>query len=243
MIEYVNQLGAGAPLTGPAPTGTDAVVWSLDTTADALGGYRTQDAPTVLDAGEREKAARLRLPGLRHRYLAAHLGVRVLLGSYLGLPPQEVPLTREDCPCCGEPHGRPAVTGNPLHFSLSHTGDIAYIALAALPVGVDIEMTPSAETVTDVIRSLHPDETGELNALTPAERPEALARLWSRKEACLKAAGTGLALGLVDPYVGTRPTPPPLADYTLIDLPAPRGHAAALALTHPGSTPGPGTTV
>ncbi|MFI8345174.1 4'-phosphopantetheinyl transferase family protein [Streptomyces sp. NPDC085639] len=240
MIEYVNQLGADGPVIGPAPTGTDALVWSLDTTAHILGGHRTQDALTVLDAGEREKAARLRLPGLRHRYLAAHLGVRVLLGGYLGLSPQAVPLTREDCPCCGEPHGRPAVTGNPLHFSLSHTGDIAYIALAALPVGVDIEKTPSPETVADVIRSLHPDETAELGALPPAERPEALARLWSRKEACLKATGTGLALGLVHPYVGTRPTPPHLADFTLVDLPAPDDHAAALALTHPGSTPGHG---
>ncbi|MFJ7589413.1 4'-phosphopantetheinyl transferase family protein [Streptomyces sp. NPDC097617] len=242
MIEYVNQLGSGAPSTGPAPVGTDALVWSLDTTAQVLGGHRVQDADTVLDAGEREKAARMRLPGLRHRYLAAHLGLRILLGGYLELPPQAVPLTREDCPCCGDAHGRPAVTGNPLHFSLSHTGDIAYIAVAALPVGVDIEMTPSPETVTDVIRSLHPDETTELNALTPAERPEALARLWSRKEACLKANGTGLALGLVHPYVGTHPTPPPLADYTLFDLPAPHGHAAALALTHPVSASGPGTS-
>ncbi|MFB6559013.1 hypothetical protein ACFCYH_08975 [Streptomyces sp. NPDC056400] len=74
MIEYVNQLGSGAPRIGPPPMGTNASVWSLDTAADPVGGYRVEEADAVLDAGEREKAARLLLPGHRHRYLAAHLG-------------------------------------------------------------------------------------------------------------------------------------------------------------------------
>ncbi|MGW6982186.1 4'-phosphopantetheinyl transferase family protein [Streptomyces sp. NPDC054932] len=237
MIEYVNRLGPGTPRTGPAPTGTTAIVWSLDITAHTIGGHRVEDAHAVLDAEERAKAARLLRPDARHRYLAAHLGLRILLGSHLGLPPREVPLTREKCPCCGGPHGRPAITDSAVHFSLSHSGDLAYVALAARPVGVDIEETPSPEAVADVINSLHPEETAELGALAPEERPQALARVWSRKEACLKATGTGLALGLTDPYVGTHPTPPLLTGYTLTDLPAPAGYTAALATINPTPTP------
>ncbi|MGW6982371.1 4'-phosphopantetheinyl transferase superfamily protein [Streptomyces sp. NPDC054932] len=233
MIEHVNQLGVTPPHTGPPPTGTTAVVWSLDTTLHTVGGHPTTDADTVLDTGEREKAARLLLPGARHRYITSHLGLRILLGSYLRLPPHTVPLTRETCPCCGGPHGRPAVTGSPLHFSLSHSGDLAYIALAAHPVGIDIEQTPDTNTVTDIINSLHPTETTELNALTPPERPQALARVWTRKEACLKATGTGLAQGLVHPYVGTHPTPTQPPGHVLTDLPTPAGYTAALAITHP----------
>ncbi|MDX3540988.1 4'-phosphopantetheinyl transferase superfamily protein, partial [Streptomyces sp. MB09-01] len=207
MIERVNQLGSQTTRTGPPPTGAGVSVWSWNTMADLVGGHPVQEAGTVLDADERGRAERMVRPADRHRYLASHLGLRVLLGSHLGLAPQDIRLIREDCPCCGGPHGRPAVADTALHFSLSHSGDMAYLALAARPVGVDIEAIPSPQAVADVINALHPAETAELNALAVERRPVALARLWARKEAVLKATGTGLALGLTDPYVGTHPTP------------------------------------
>ncbi len=229
VIEQVNQLGSRTPRTGPPPTGAGVSVWSWKTTADVVGGRPVQEAGTVLDADERARAAGMVRPADRHRYLASHLGLRVLLGSCLGLAPQDVRLIREDCPCCGAPHGRPAVAGAALHFSLSHSGDMAYLALAAQPVGVDIEEIPSPQAVADVINVLHPAETAELNALAIGQRPLALARLWARKEAVLKATGTGLAEGLAHPYVGTHPTPTHPPGWTLTDLPAPDDYRAALA--------------
>ncbi|KJY16595.1 MULTISPECIES: 4'-phosphopantetheinyl transferase family protein [Streptomyces] len=234
MIEHVNQLGPTAPAAGPAPTPDTPVVWALNTTIDAVGGHPVAEASSVLDAEERERAARFHTPGLAHRYVASHLALRTLLGVYLDRPPHTVRLTREDCPCCGAPHGRPNIPGNPLHFSLSHSGDHAYIALATTPVGVDIEEHPTPQTLTDVLHLLHPTETQELTALPDAERITALARCWARKEACLKAAGTGLANGLTDPYVGTLPRPAAVPGYHLTDLPTPTRYQAALAtLTAP----------
>ncbi|MGR4878980.1 4'-phosphopantetheinyl transferase family protein [Streptomyces sp. LARHCF249] len=230
MIDHVNELGDGAPRTGPPPEGGAVAVWALDTLRESVGGRPVAGAEAVLDPAEQERAGRLLRPADRHRYLASHLGLRVLLGSYLGLAPQEVALVRETCPCCGGPHGRPAVAGGPLHFSLSHSGDLAYLAFAAVPVGIDVEETPSAEALVDLLPLLHPAETAELNALPEADRLPALARVWCRKEACLKADGTGLALGLTDPYVGSAPTPAPVQGRTLRDLPAPAGYAAALAV-------------
>ncbi|MFF8266665.1 4'-phosphopantetheinyl transferase family protein [Streptomyces sp. NPDC016562] len=235
MIEYVEQLGGAVPRIGPPPEGAAVAVWSMDTLRDVVGGYRVAEAAAVLDADERERAARLLRPGVRQRYLASHVGLRVLLGGYLGMPAREVRLVREDCPCCGGPHGRPAVAGGAVHFSLSHSGDMAYFAFAGVPVGVDVEETPSAEAVVDVLPTLHPAESAELTALEPGERRAALARGWSRKEACLKAIGRGLALGLVEPYVGCGPTPATVADWTLADLPAPAGYTAALAVAAPSS--------
>ncbi|MFJ3964919.1 4'-phosphopantetheinyl transferase family protein [Streptomyces sp. NPDC090036] len=233
MITHVNQLGPETPHTGPAPTGTQAIVWSLDTTAHTIAGHHIHDAHTILDTEERTKAARFLQPDDRHRYTASHVALRILLGKYLNQPPQHITLTREPCPTCGGPHGRPALTHPNLHFSLSHSGNLAYIALAATPVGIDIEQTPTPQTVNDIINTLHPTETAELNALAPHQQPPALARLWARKEACLKATGTGLAQGLTHPYVSTHPTPPPTPGWTLTDLPAPHGYTAALALTQP----------
>ncbi|MFD4245592.1 4'-phosphopantetheinyl transferase family protein [Streptomyces sp. NPDC058525] len=231
MIDHVNELTDEAPRTGTPPEGAAVAVWSLDTLRDSVAGRPVAEAGEVLDAAEQERAARLRRPADRHRYLASHLGLRVLLGGYLGLAPHEVVLVRETCPCCGGPHGRPAVAGGgPVHFSLSHSGDVAYLAFSGVPVGIDVEETPSQEALADVLPLLHPAEIAELNALPEADRPAGLARVWCRKEACLKAQGTGLALGLVDPYVGSAATPAPVPGWTLRDLPAPPHYAAALAV-------------
>lgn len=133
---------------------------------------------------------------------------------------------------------RPARRGRgALHFSLSHSGDVAYLAFARVPVGVDVEAVPRAAAVADVMGALHPAETAELTALPEADRRVAMGRVWSRKEAYLKGTGTGLALGLADPYVGSGPTPATVPGWTLTDLPAPPGYAAALAL--PTADPAP----
>jgi 4'-phosphopantetheinyl transferase len=231
VIEHVNELGVGAPRVGTLPTGAAVSVWSLDTTLETVGGHRVSGIPPMLDGNERDRATRLLRAGDRQRYLASHIGLRVLLGAFLGRPPEEVTFHREECPCCGEPHGRPAVTGGGVHFSLSHSDDLAYYAFAAVPVGVDVEAVPAEAAVADVLASLHPDETAELTALAdPEDRRLALGRVWARKEAYFKGLGTGLALGLSDPYIGSAPTPAPVPDWTLTDLPTPPGYTAALAL-------------
>ncbi|MCX5378289.1 4'-phosphopantetheinyl transferase superfamily protein [Streptomyces sp. NBC_00091] len=230
MSEYVSQLDGAAPLTGPPPAGSAVAVWSLDTTRELIGGHGAAGAAALLDTAEQERAARLLRPADRRSYLASHLGLRVLLGGYLGLPPEKVVLVREDCPCCGGPHGRPAVAGGAVHFSLSHSDDMAYFAFAGVPVGVDVEGVPGAAAVADVLSSLHPAEAAELTALPEAEQQVALARVWARKEACLKGTGVGVALGLAEPYVGSAPAPAAVPGWTLSDLPAPPAYAAALAV-------------
>ncbi|MEU8433569.1 4'-phosphopantetheinyl transferase superfamily protein [Streptomyces sp. NPDC029216] len=230
MIDQLNQLDGGEPGFGALPTGSDVAVWSLDTTLGVIGGHETGGATALLDADERERAARLLRPGDRRSYLASHLGLRVLLGGYLGLAPEEVRFVREDCLHCAGPHGRPAVAGGGVHFSLSHSDGLAYFAFAGVPVGVDVEGLPSAAAVADVLTSLHPAETAEITALPEEARRAALARVWCRKEACLKATGAGLAEGVAEPYVGSAPTPARVPGWTLGDLPAPAGYAAALAV-------------
>ncbi|MET9883705.1 4'-phosphopantetheinyl transferase superfamily protein [Streptomyces sp. NPDC006430] len=230
MSTNLNRLGEDTPRTGELPAGAAVSVWSLDTTLDVVGGHRIDEALSILDADEHERAGRLLRPRDRHRYLASHVGLRVLLSGYLGLAPQEVALVREDCPCCDGPHGRPAVKGAPVHFSLSHSDGLAYFAFAGVPVGIDVEGVPSPAAVADILKNLHPAETAELSALPEAERQEALARLWSRKEAYLKGTGTGIATGVVEPYVGSGPRPAPVPGWQLTDLPAPPTYAAALAV-------------
>jgi 4'-phosphopantetheinyl transferase len=58
-----------------------------------------------------------------------------------------------------------------------------------------------------------------------------------RKEACGKATGTGVLHGALHRYVGTGAHPARLSDdLHLLDVPAPPGHAAAVALRVPAGT-------
>lgn len=113
------------------------------------------------------------------------------------------------CPSCGsDAHGRPWVRqlGQPLHVSLSRSGPHLVTVIADSPVGVDVEVAH-----VDVHPSLvlAPGETGDL------------ARTWARKEAILKARGTGLTTPMSEVV---------LADERWWDIDAPEGYVAALAL-------------
>ncbi|MYT73887.1 MULTISPECIES: 4'-phosphopantetheinyl transferase superfamily protein [unclassified Streptomyces] len=187
----------------------------------------------VLDEGELRRAAGFRFARHRARYVAAHLALRGILGEHLGCAPGDVRFVREPCPECDGPHGRPAVADTPdLHFSLSHSGDLALIALAPAPVGADVEELPTAEVARDLAVVLHPRERAELDGLdAPSEHQVAVGRAWVRKEAYLKGLGTGLARAADLDYVGTLPDAPGAPDgWAVRDVPVPDGYLAAVAV-------------
>lgn len=184
-----------------------------------------------LSAEERERAAAFRRREDRDRYQVAHTALRRELARRLGTGPADVPLVRAACPLCGGPHGRPAVAGDPLHFSLSHAGDVVLLAFADALVGVDAERVPAGSVVTEVSGTLHPRERDELTQLPGELRPVAFARCWTRKEAYLKGTGAGLGGEPSVTFVGCgdRPGSPP--GWRIGDIPGVfEGYAAAWAL-------------
>ncbi|MHC0430592.1 4'-phosphopantetheinyl transferase family protein [Streptomyces sp. O3] len=196
-----------------------------------------RDEP-LLSAEEHSRAAAFRRASDRLLFITSHGALRRLLGAYLDEDPAALEFVREDCPGCGGPHGRPAVPGAPVHFSLSHTGDLALLGFADRPVGVDVEQLPDDRVVNDVATTLNPREQAELAALPPAARAAAFTRCWTRKEAYLKGRGDGLASAeFAACVVGTGPDPLPLPGWTLADIPAPPGFAAACALRDGGTVP------
>jgi 4'-phosphopantetheinyl transferase len=184
----------------------------------------------LLSEEERRRAAAFRLQADRDRYHVAHTALRRELATRLDTAPEAVTLTSADCPVCRGPHGRPSVLGDPLHFSLSHAGDLVLLAFAEAPVGVDVEKQPELSVVTDVSRALHRREQDELAALPPGRRAAAFARCWTRKEAYLKGTGTGLAESPSLSYVGTERDPVPPPGWRIADVEVPVGYAAAWAV-------------
>ncbi|MET9730685.1 4'-phosphopantetheinyl transferase superfamily protein [Streptomyces sp. NPDC006458] len=211
---------------GGAPTGAAVDLWSLR--VGALDEAAVD--PRELDAEERGRLERLRRAEDRVRYGAAHVALRRLLGTRLGVEPAEVAYFRQACPCCGAPHGRPAVLGVPgaPHFSLSHGGDWVLIAMAAHPVGVDVEPYPAAADVPGLTSVLHPRERREI--AEGAFAPAVFARIWARKEAYLKGLGTGLGRALDADYLGGTGAEPAPEGWSVHGLPVGDGHAAAVAV-------------
>ncbi|MDQ6745084.1 MAG: 4'-phosphopantetheinyl transferase superfamily protein [Actinomycetota bacterium] len=200
-----------------------------------LRALRPKSIPTelldlsLLDRTERRRADSLRREEDRLSYVAAHVLLRRLLSERLGIAPQHIPLLRQPCPVCGNSTGRPAVDlpGPPLHFSVSRSAGLVLIGTAPTAVGVDVESLPEPGTVSTVAALLHPRERQELAVAAPAERPALFARLWTRKEALLKARGVGIAHGLDADYIGTQPQAVSPAGWTIFDLDLPGGFTAA----------------
>ncbi|WP_405886324.1 4'-phosphopantetheinyl transferase superfamily protein (plasmid) [Streptomyces sp. NBC_01136] len=153
----------------------------------------------LLDVAERERMAAFVHEADRVQYAFAHIALRKALGDWLGMAPAKLSFAREACPCCGGPHGRPILAASsaaPVEFSLSHGGRMVAIALARVAVGVDVEPVPDEQVATKVSARLHPDERAEIEACEVPERAARFTRLWARKEAYLKALGTGLGRDL-----------------------------------------------
>ncbi|MFI5756867.1 4'-phosphopantetheinyl transferase family protein [Streptomyces sp. NPDC051569] len=195
-----------------------------------------ESAPGLLDLSVLDAQERQRVQGFVHakdrlRYAVAHTALRRILGACVGAPARDIVLVRETCPCCGGPHGRPALADAPfpLHFSLSHGGDRVLIGLATVAVGVDVEPEATPETSGELIPALHPAEQAELAAVPQERRGAAFTRLWARKEAYLKGIGTGLGRDLAADYLGTGGLAGSPPGWSVTDLPAGPKHFAACA--------------
>ncbi|HMW57792.1 MAG TPA: 4'-phosphopantetheinyl transferase superfamily protein [Accumulibacter sp.] len=141
------------------------------------------------DAGERASAARRVFAADRLRQMHARGLLRYLLGHYLARDPQGLDFITND-------YGKPALsTADRLQFNVSHCQDHILIGLTRrVPVGVDLERIRPLPNWYAL--AAHCCSAQELNWLAgrPANDQERdFFRLWTAKEAVLKALGTGLA--------------------------------------------------
>ena len=94
-------------------------------------------------------------------------------------------------------YGKPHCALSSLHFSLSHSGPQIWAALCCdVPAGIDTEAAGKRHSILRIAEKLHPLEREALHRLPPEEQQAAFLRCWTRKEAVMKALGTGLSIGL-----------------------------------------------
>jgi len=129
-----------------------------------------------------------------------------------------------------------------LHFNVSHSGNLALIAVAkGGRIGVDLELLQDRPDLRDIAHRCW--ATAEWEALQSVPSAQSIAifyRIWTRKEAVLKACGQGITGGLRSPDVsGALDCPGPEhglrvslvgCDWSIYDLAVDPQYAAALAI-------------
>jgi 4'-phosphopantetheinyl transferase len=194
-------------------------------------------AERLLDENERRRALRLRQETHRARWVVAHAIQRVELAAFLGCHPERV---RYQHSPEGRPSLLPAPTGhNYPDFNISHSDDLLLMGISVCGrIGVDVEAWAPA-SVPDrepLWETLSEDEAQWVAA--QHDPYAAFVRLWTRKEAIVKAVGFGLPNELTAINALSAPHSSDamlrLSDGTslrVIDLAAPPGFHAAAAFT------------
>jgi 4'-phosphopantetheinyl transferase len=148
----------------------------------------------TLTPDERTRSARFQFGHDRQRFIVARGVLRNLLGRYLQTQPSQIRFVYNA-------FGKPdlgAEFGGRLKFNLSHSAGLALIAIAtASNVGVDLEYIRAQSDYADIARHFFSAaEVDCLSAYPSHLYAEPFFSCWTKKEACLKACGEGLAIPL-----------------------------------------------
>jgi 4'-phosphopantetheinyl transferase len=189
-------------------------------------------AVELLSAEERLRLSQMRSDAARSGFVSLRAALRSILSQRLGCPPQSVAVAVA-------PGGQPRAPGSGWHVSLSHASAGGVVALSRDgPIGVDMEADRQIPDALAIARGLfHPTEWAWIARHRDDARSAAFLRVWVRKEAVVKACGTGLAARLdtwsvlaaadhADPHVDVelRGT-----SWRVRDLDGPSAHRLALA--------------
>lgn len=158
------------------------------------------DAPNVLtpkrlawlDDSEHQRASRFYSSALADRWRVAHVALRDILGGVTAADPGELRFTQDV-------NGKPGlVTARRVAFNLSHSGDLALVAVTeGAAVGVDVERLSEVPEMEGVAASHFAREEQEALWGAPENlRLQIFFRIWTRKEAYVKATGVGIGPAL-----------------------------------------------
>jgi 4'-phosphopantetheinyl transferase len=175
----------GAPL--------DVNTWSIDLSkvlqmpAREFAGMCSDVNVGLLDNEERTRASRYHRNDDSVRYAAMRVVLKSLLAAIRCVQPGEVMLSVEA-------KGKPYWKDQSLHFNISHSNSFGYIALSERRrIGVDIEEMINID-VQELASMVLTDEERRRWLSSPEDvRAQLFYRLWTCKEAILKASGLGIA--------------------------------------------------
>lgn len=193
---------------------------------------------SLLPPAEAERAADLGSPQRSRHYVITHGALRTIIAGYLRRPPETL---RFGTGPWGKPHlleSGDRSAGRSLEFNLSHSGTLALLAVtAARPVGVDVQHRSREFPAAEFAARFFPADEYALVTAPDTNATAMWSTLWTRKEACVKAAGARIGFGVALPVAGPGEVRRADAGTTRLsgtwrarDLTMPPGYAACVAL-------------
>lgn len=167
-------------------------VWSFSLQISSLERHGLE---RILSVDEQERAASLNNHEVRDRFITARARLRQMLGQFLGSAPRDILFEYGA-------QGKPALVAErdqpPLMFNLAHSGDVGLIAIGVnRQVGIDHEKKKRvADDIGIAERFFSPTESRYIRSLPSSQRGEEFLKIWTCKEAYIKATGMGLSCSL-----------------------------------------------
>jgi 4'-phosphopantetheinyl transferase len=163
---------------------THVWLYALDLTTPSIKRFYP-----LLSDDEKERSEQLIHFIHRKRFIAAHGFLRSVLSLYLNEPAENIRLGKGT-------NGKPFINNGSLHFNLSHSQQLAMLAIHAQhEVGIDTECLDRKNEWQKIIRRFFtPDEQAAISGLKETEQRRAFFQVWTRKEAHMKVTGKGLHL-------------------------------------------------
>lgn len=137
-----------------------------------------------LNQQERDQALRYYQLKDQQRYIIQHGIMRLLLAQFTGQEPSQLQFS---CNATKKPY----LVDKPCYFNLSHSGDEFLLSVGMQEMGVDIEYINPQFAYADIASHYFSKEE-EVFINNSSNTTEAFFLLWTRKEALLKAYGTGI---------------------------------------------------
>lgn len=165
---------------------TDIHIWHIKLSTLSCKDFDIFES--YLSSAEHEQIFSLNTEA-RQKFIVVRGFLRRILAYYLNAKPEEV-LIKKDMN--GKPYLEPF--NQSLQFSLSHSRDFVVCAICLKnKIGVDIEAIREIHNYKKIAqRFFSAEEYAELMTLSEQEQIKGFFRLWTKKEAILKAIGIGL---------------------------------------------------
>ena len=144
-----------------------------------------------LSENEKKRAAKVKFEKDKSSFIISRGVLREILSGYLGISPSKVTFEYTS-------YGKPFLSKYNLKFNISHSGDLAvFVFNMESEIGVDIERIKNNLNVLELTDNFFSkNEIESLHAMPPEQLNRAFYRCWTRKEAFIKAEGSGLSFPL-----------------------------------------------
>jgi 4'-phosphopantetheinyl transferase len=125
-------------------------------------------------------------------YLTSHIALRLILSKYLDIGPKFIEFQFNS-------YNKPYIRDcSELYFNLSHSGKLACIAVSTVEVGADIEYVSENFNYLEIVNNYFARKEVDLIDIQrdSANKSKMFFKIWTMKEALLKATGKGLTVDL-----------------------------------------------